>query len=782
MESRLADNSKNSGVPEPGGYPAAPGESEIPGPSLLEVLWPRRWIVVGATILSLAAGIYYLSEATPIFESTSRLYVEKEGPVIISERDGMIMTQSSNYLYTQVELLRSVPILSAAVDALDIQGMRTFAGITDDPVVFLREACLDVRVGHKDELLSVSARSPYPRDVARIVNAVVDSYVSYHAQTKQTTAGQILKILKTEKKEREEELREKLEAIVDFKKNAGVLIVESDQQNLLVKRLAQLWDALAAAELEAIDAKVARDAIQKAREDPALRRDLVGRELQSRFEFEERESLRLRRQLRQDLHLAQETLRGLREEYTEECPLVRAAQGRIRSLELEIQAVDEEIRQLETRRAREEEELLRASVAAAEQGYQMAKEKEEHLKEVVERYEDAAADSIVKQAEYAVLESDRKRAEDLSNILDSRIKEINVTENTGALNISILEVAKPGDDPVEPQKPRTMALALALGLMLGVALAFLRDWMDKRLRSTDEMAAVLGAPVLGVVPHMKGPKGVSRIGRRVHLDPQSLAAEAYRTIRTAVYFNATKGGAKTLVVTSPGPADGKTTMASNLAICMAQAGQRILILDADFRRPSQHKVLRLKRRHSESGSLFPEVLSGDGAGDGRWKECIRPTGIDGLDILPCESLPSNPVEILNSQTFARVLEELAGLYDRVIIDSPPLLPVADARILGALSDVTVVVLRAEKSTRKIAEMAREGLQSVGAHILGVVVNDVPRRKGGYGYYGYYGGYKYSRYGSSSDGRSRRRRGSEKKERSSRQAASESERGEGEAPR
>jgi capsular exopolysaccharide synthesis family protein len=212
-----------------------------------------------------------------------------------------------------------------------------------------------------------------------------------------------------------------------------------------------------------------------------------------------------------------------------------------------------------------------------------------------------------------------------------------------------------------------------------------------------------------------------------------------------VFFGAPKGEAKTILVTSPAPGDGKSTLVSNLAIAMAQAGQRTLVIDGDFRRPVQHKIFEIDEKRGLSGVL---------AGRHTIDDAIQPGPVKGLDVLACGPDVPNPSELLNSDAFAETLKNLSERYDRVIIDSPPVAPVADSQILGALCSVTLLVLRAEKSTRRLSQQARDALLSVGAHILGVVVNDVSPKRGHYGYYsGYsrYGGYGsygyYTYYGS-----------------------------------
>jgi capsular exopolysaccharide synthesis family protein len=331
-----------------------------------------------------------------------------------------------------------------------------------------------------------------------------------------------------------------------------------------------------------------------------------------------------------------------------------------------------------------------------------------------------------------MLESNLKRTEKLCDILDDRIKELNVTEDTGVLNISILEVARPGDKPSKPQKARVMAMAMVLGLMFGGGIALLRDMTDSRLRSADEISSVLNVPVLGTVPAMSKKLSDTERGTKAYLESKSVVAEAYRTIRTALFFGA-KGKAKTILITSPGPGDGKSCLVSNLAITMAQAGQKTLIIDADFRKPMQHNIFEIDKKDSLSS-----VLDGSVTLD----EAIRSSLVKNLDLLPCSSEIHNPSEILNSENFVKLLEKLSQQYDRIVIDSPPVGPVADSRILAAISDATLLVLKAERSTRKNSQQARDALLSVHANLLGVVVNAVSRKNNRYGYYTGYGYYGY----------------------------------------
>jgi len=252
-------------------------------------------------------------------------------------------------------------------------------------------------------------------------------------------------------------------------------------------------------------------------------------------------------------------------------------------------------------------------------------------------------------------------------------------------------------------------------------------------------AAIAGSPSANNYKTAAEKQGIVSRGQKVHLASKSIVAEAYRTIRTAVFFGVPKGKAKTILITSPNAGDGKTTLVSNLAIAMAQAGQKTLILDADFRKPMQHNIFEFENGKGLS-SVFAGAIS--------LEEAIQASPVKELDVLSCGPEVPNPSEILNSDIFAETLkEELSKRYDRIIIDSPPVGLVADSQILAAICDITLLVLRAEKSTRRHSQQARDVLLSVGGRLLGAVVNDVPQKHDRYGYYSNYGGYGgYGYYG------------------------------------
>jgi len=744
---------------------------------LLQIALRHRQTILLTTLLFLFAAFVYILKATPIFTSTSRLYVEQSGPRLLGDEG--IMFRSKNYLYTQAELIKSTPIIGEVADDPQISRFRTFNEV-DNRAAYIKNN-LNISVGKKDDIISVAFDSPYPQEAAGVVNTVVDSYIKYHSVRKQTTVNEVLKILQKEKVKRDKELSDKYEEMIQFTRENGVVSFDNKGGNVIFQKLLTLSEALTEAQLMTINAQADYEAVKATADDPEKVKQFAAAMPTTgiRVLVNDTET-----QLESELRDTEVELKSTKYHVTEDHPAIRALHTKIEHIKNELEE--------------ERKKFADAYIEVMGQRWQTAKQKEQTLLASFDSQHQEAQDLGVKASEYAMLQSELGRAERICEILDDRIKELNVTEDTGALNISILEVARAAESPSKPKKAKVMAMALILGLMLGGGLALVRDWMDIRLRSADEVTALLGIPVLGIVPKMaevrtivgRGQKfwldfkpafldvyrriqlavspgtakskikissvtspaadggdgngvldrqNVVAYGQKVYLEPKSVIAEAYRTIRTAVFFGVPKGGAKTILITSPDAGDGKSTLVSNLGIAMAQAGQKTLILDADFRKPKQHNIFDF-----ENSTGLSDVL----AGTITLEKVIQAGPVKELDILSCGPEVPNPSEILNSDAFSEILkEELVRRYDRIIIDSPPVGPVADSQILAAICDITVLVLRAEKSTRRHSQQACDVLSSVGGRLLGAVVNDVPRRHGRYGYYSGYGYYRgYGHYG------------------------------------
>ncbi len=721
MEASLPEPSETTPVTE-----MVEGFSE----SLFEILWRRRWTVLLTTVVAMVVGIVYLERATPRYTSTSRIYVEQAGPEVWEKDASGVVTRWTNYLYTQAELIKQTDTLSAALALPGMAGLKTFAD-ADNPVTKLRRE-LEVMVGKKDEIINVSFTCPYPDEAAHLVNSVVDAYITQHNERRRNTSAEVVKILREEKTSRDAELKEKLAKMVEFSQaNEGLAYGASQESNIIMRRLERFQQALDEAQLATIECKAFYETARKMADDPVgLRQFVEAQRAKGIYIAGANEAASLRAQLQQ------------LERDRADCLL------RLKADAPAILALDAEIERIEAQIAEVDADFAARQLAVAEEQYQAAVQRQEELAKDLDEQRAAAIALNRQLSQFTLLQSDYEQTLRFCEILDDKIRKLNVDPEVGALTVQIVETAEPATEPSEPQKARTMGLALCLGLFAGVGLGLLREWKDQRLRSTQEISALLGLPVLGVVPSMTAPKQTLAIrGQKVRISPDSREAEAFRTVRTALFFGRPKDEARTILMTSPAPGEGKTMMVANLGIAIAQAGQRTLIVDTDFRRPTLHRIFDLHRQARGLSSVL--------AGRMDLEEAIEHLGLANLDVLTCGPDVPNPAELLNSNRFAEIVKTLAQQYDRVLIDSPPVIAVADAQILAALCDVTILVLRAQQSTRRVSMQACDSLAGVGGRILGVVVNDVPRRSDRYGYSSGYGYHDYN-YRSGGDGHTRKK--------------------------
>jgi succinoglycan biosynthesis transport protein ExoP len=308
-----------------------------------------------------------------------------------------------------------------------------------------------------------------------------------------------------------------------------------------------------------------------------------------------------------------------------------------------------------------------------------------------------------------------------------RLKETGVTGMLQMSNVRILDRAEPPDRPVRPRAVRNILLAVLLGGVLGVGLAFLLEMLDTSISTREQIEERLRVPFLGIIPNIPTSGGVVP-ELAVFSAPTSAAAECVRTIRTNLLFMSPDRPLRTILVTSSGPGEGKTTTAVSLAETMAGGGSRVLVVDADMRRPRLHKVFGVSGQAGLSA-----LILGDGTIDG----AIARTQIPGVDVLPCGPIPPNPAELLHTDGFARLLRQFQERYDRVIIDSPPAGVVADAVVIATQVDGTLLVLKGGETSRDSAVRTTRALLDVKARVFGAVLNDLDLEDARYGEYYYY---------------------------------------------
>jgi capsular exopolysaccharide synthesis family protein len=343
-------------------------------------------------------------------------------------------------------------------------------------------------------------------------------------------------------------------------------------------------------------------------------------------------------------------------------------------------------------------------------------------------------DLAQRSIQYQVLKRETDTNSQLYEGLLQRYKEVGIAGGVGLNNISVVDPAKIPLEAYKPDIKLNALLAMVLGLFGGIGLAFLFEHLDDTLKRSEEMEGVLGLSTLGIIPLSSSPnKALSRENPLVQMsieDKRSAFAEAYRSVRTALQFSTPEGAPKSLLIASTGKGEGKSTTAASLAIHFAQAGQKVLLIDADLRNPSLHYVLGMDNSLGLTNHL---------AGEATPVEINQPTTIPNLFLITTGPLPPDPAGLLGSAKMMSLLSTAKEKFDHVIVDGPPVLGLADALLLGNQVDGTLFVVSAGNTRRTFAQGAIKRLRTGQTRILGGVLTKFDSRGHGYGYGDYYYG-------------------------------------------
>jgi polysaccharide biosynthesis transport protein len=674
------------------------GHSTETAEGLVQIL-ARQWQVIAlCAVVTVLLAMVYLLLAKPVYTSSAKLQVQPLGSQIIDttkgEDTGGQGEISNDFLATECDVITSNPVLALALKNMD--ETRTLHG-QEYPLYSLKYI-LSADVSKKGQTIDVTLSTPYRDEADRILGAVLDAYGSFESENWKNKVDQSMNAFQKGRDDTRERLKKETDEMLAMAREKGISIDADPEKSPARVQVESLSEALTKARLEVISAKDAYDQAAKSIIGDAKKLAEVN-ELEKHASSSADPAVQVTT-LQTALFTEQARLADASQKYMPNHPIVLSYQNRIDKLTVQI-------------------------VAAAEQWWESAQLREASLQQSLEDAKRAEVDETKNAMEYATLQDEIKKLK-MDDANDSRIQELTIIRGAGATNITVLDPPEIDGSP-SPHKGRTMAVALVLGLILGLGIACIRDWLDDRLRSLEAIRATVGAPVLGAVPAISTAYTAADRGQIVQNDPFGEASEAYRTLRTALQYGLPHN-ARTVLVTSPIAGEGKSTMVSNLAIAMAQANKRVLVIDADLRAPTQHRLFGLKDRRG-----LATVLGGGDTLD----QAIQETEIQGLDLLPCGPIPTNPAEMLNDPAFTDYLNDLADRYDLVLIDSPPVTAVTDARIIAASVDATLLVIRPEASNRKQAEHARDGLRSVGARVIGVAVNGVTRAANFGGATGYY---------------------------------------------
>lgn len=712
-------------TPQPPVEPTASADSqELPIGQILSIFWRGRWIILGCTAIAAVAGFIHVEQRGTIWRAASRVYVEKNTPSSMGPESLLLGISSKNYANTQAEVMQSSEVLVGALDSFRKEFPRPelFGEDTTNHIAWMKKN-LTVKVGRDDDIITVSLDSARNEEACAIVNNVVDSYQAFQAKRQKSSAKDLYKLLEKDRDHFRAEYDAAFDAQIRFRTEHPGVGSESGGLSVLRETWRKLSSELAIAENDLLAQEAAWTGAKGLQSDPELLRQVLPSLVSGPG------AVNLYppnvQAIHQQIFQFERDRADLLVELQPEHPRVKN--------------VDAAIERLRATLAEQDKQFAVAYVEALHQRYLAAKQKRDTLVAAVADAEKKVYELDALDAQNQKLLGQVEQARTSLLAVSDRLTKINTDTDAEMAFVNILDYARPDTIEVASGKTMRLAAALLLGLFTGAALAWLRGLLDQRLRNAEEVRHGLQLSILAVLPRQRKEVARSEGSAVAKWDLDAHYAEAARSLRTAVYFGMVEGEGNLVQVTSPDAADGKTTIAANLAIAMAKAGQRTLLIDADLRKPRQAERFGLS---DEKG--LSTLLASDVAVD----KVVQKSELEGLDVLTSGPVPANPAEVLGSTRFANLLEALSKKYDRVIVDSPPVLPVTDARIIASRCSVTLLTLRVDKTTRKRAAAARDSLMGAGAKILGVALNDMPSGIGyGYGY-----GYGYGKYGYGEDKR------------------------------
>ena len=727
-----------SPLPEPGPSQISPTGSA--GGVNAVLVWRtvrKHWSTALATALLVAlAVVFYTLGQTKIYQASALIQFDPNPPRPLGKSVDMVVDMGAGnywnnreYHETQYKIIQSmrvaVPVaqeLSLHQDASFLQNRPSSASVAGTAVApeiageILRSR-LRVEPVKDSRLAVVKFEDADPMRAQRVLAAVLDAYVEQNLENARSSTSSAVDWLGQQLDKVRSELESNERALHQYKIEKNILSLDPDaQSNMLREEMKQLNDELTSVRAKKQGVAAQRTELLKIKSDdptylPAnelLQSPLV-QQLRQRYEDAIRERAGLVGSGKGSGH-----------------PDVVSADARVGAARSALLAEVKNVQQAIDR------EL--SAVTRQEAG----------LSGLFEASKRRALELNLLEVDYNRLRRSRDNTEKLYSLLLERTKEGDLARMMQVNNIRIVDRPLQPRSPVRPRVPLNVALGVFGGLALGVAAAMARALLDRTVKTPDDVEGELGLLFLGLLPEIAGGglagnyrKGGRRRAKKlelknpeliVHEAPMSGVAEAARAIRTNLLFMDPDRPPRTLVITSPAPSEGKTTVAVCVATAMAQAGHRVALVDCDLRRPRVHRVFKMTNSVGVTSAVVGEVPD---------EEVASATEVPNLFVIPSGPLPPNPAELFHSARFKHFLERLSERFDRVIIDTPPVVTVTDAAVLSTLVDGVVLVVRAFGTRKEVARHGIRAIRDVGGRPLGAVLNAVNFDRHEYAYQYYY---------------------------------------------
>jgi polysaccharide biosynthesis transport protein len=730
----------------------------------LRILYKRRWVAITAFLIIFVSVVVWTFTQTPVFAAKVQLLIEPENPNVISFKEVIEQDKSTTDFYqTQYKILQSRALARRTIETGNLWNHPEFAGkdqgsvgsgvlstiglrgsaekkdgggtsetggdpwsraasstgpsVVTTPKFPMPEAdetpaqsrVIDAFLKHvivspirNSRLVDVTFESTDPNLSALAANRLAGAYIQQNLDFKFLSSEEATAFLRDRLDKQRQQVEESEQKLQQYRQKTDAVSLE-DKQNIVVQTLGELNAAVTKARTERLQKEALYNQIQSIQSDRAAL-DTFPAILSNTFI----------QQLKGQLADLQRLQASLGERYGEKHPEMIKVKSAIEQTDAKLQG---EIGKV---------------VASIRNEYLSARAQEERLVAALEKQKSEAMDLSSKGIQYGVLQRDNATNRQMFDNLLQRAKETDVSKDQGMSNIRVVDKAEVPRRPARPNKMLNLLLAFFGGGLFAVGLAFFFEYVDNRIKSPDEIKGYLGLPFLGLVPKLTEKEAERPL---LHTGVPSSFAEAFRNLRTNVLFSSTEEGGRTLVVTSTGPGEGKTMIACNLSLALAQAGQRVLLLDGDMRKPKVHTLFDESQTPGLSNVLV---------GNARASEAVRKTLVQNLWLLLAGVAPPNPAELLGSQRFRDFLATLQEHFDWVVIDTPPVMAVTDAALVSHVANGVAFVIAAEQTSKHTANAALEQLEAAKARFLGGILNKVDVERHAY-YYSHYYRRDYGQY-------------------------------------
>jgi len=713
----------------------------------LRILIKRKWVVIICLLTIFSVVAIASLKSTPVYQARGTIAINKPDTTLNFQNSTTLNLDyyDPSELDTEVKILQSDLLAMQVIRELNLDRRPELEGqapppspsvdLAPDPLLSdpVRASAmiggfkgnLKVTLSPNTRIVEVQYRSPDPHMAANIVNTLMQTYVENNFKARFESTMQASDWLSKQLVDLQMKVETSQEKLVRYQKEHEILGAD-EKQNITMEKLNELNKELTQAESERMDKEALYRLVETGDTDTIA---------SSASSIEETSGSQSSTLLLTNLRSKEADLKiqaaELSTEFGPAYPKLRELNNQLKEIDLQLQAE------------------LKKVVAKIRGQYNAALQRENMLHEALEKQKQEANKLNESAIEYTLLKRDVDTNRQLYEGLLQKLKEAGVSAGLKSNNFRIVDIARPPTSPIEPNIPRNLLLAFVLGLASGVGLAFLIEGLDDTVRTTEQAQLISGVASLGMIPlgsksAREGPNpkrlviatSKEAVELVTQVRPQSQMAESYRALRTSLLLSNSGAPPKVIMVTSALPQEGKTTTSINTAVVLAQKGVRVLLIDADLRRPSIHKTLGMGPHSGLSNVL---------TGSATLEDTITQTAIlPNLFVLPAGTPPPNPAELLASSNMRDVLNQLREQYDHVVVDTPPSLSVTDAVVLSPRADAVVLVIRSGQTTKQALRRSRNTLLQVNAKVVGVLLNAVDLSSPDYYYYYEYRG-KYASY-------------------------------------